>query len=212
MRSWSASIWIRPWARRCADAHRLLVERYGSQSQSDPILRGVRISLDIICSALPAPPNDIPPLPALLDSQNQSTARRGLDQQAALLHLPRGVHQPARLRAPRTTTRSASGAIPITVSPWQQRRELRALDGRTTGYNGLVELSQLLAESPSVPLLLEKLAGIRAGPKARSRRGSRARHGHAGGFAGTGLTWRGWPIVQDQGARSLPMPVPRRSW
>ncbi|MDF3070377.1 MAG: Cellulose-binding domain protein, partial [Polyangiaceae bacterium] len=45
------------------------LSKYASQAQSDPILRGVHVSLDMICSALPAPPNDIPPLPAQLEGQ-----------------------------------------------------------------------------------------------------------------------------------------------
>lgn len=38
---------------------------YGSQAQSDPILRGVHISIDTLCKEVLPPPNDVPPLPPL---------------------------------------------------------------------------------------------------------------------------------------------------
>ncbi|HKU38248.1 MAG TPA: DUF1592 domain-containing protein, partial [Polyangiales bacterium] len=45
------------------------LSKYGSQTQSNPILRGVHVSLDFLCSDLPAPPPNIPPVPALQDNQ-----------------------------------------------------------------------------------------------------------------------------------------------
>ena len=124
------------------------LSKYGSQSQSDPILRGVHISLDIICSALPAPPNDIPPLPALQDGQ---TNRERVAMSTSMAPCST-CHE--------TFINPLGFALENydAVGQWRDTdngKQVNAastfmLDGAALSFNGPVELSQALAKSPSV--------------------------------------------------------------
>lgn len=49
--------------------HLGFLSRYASQAQSDPILRGVHVSLDFLCTTLEPPPNGVPPLPPIGEGQ-----------------------------------------------------------------------------------------------------------------------------------------------
>jgi hypothetical protein len=124
------------------------LSKYGSQSQSDPILRGVHISLDIICSALPAPPNDIPSLPAQMAGQ---TNRQRVDvltgeQPCASCH--ETFINPLGFALENYDAigqwRDTDNGQPVNAA------DTFNLDGADVSFNGPVELSQALAKSPSV--------------------------------------------------------------
>jgi hypothetical protein len=124
------------------------LSKYGSQSQSDPILRGVHISLDILCSSLPAPPNDIPPLPALLDGQTNRQRVEALTGNAPCSACHATFINPLGFAFESYDAigqwREADNGQPVNSSATFQ------LDGKEVSYNGPVELSQLLAKSPAV--------------------------------------------------------------
>jgi hypothetical protein len=124
------------------------LSKYGSQSQSDPILRGVHISLDIICSALPAPPNNVPPLPAIQDGQ---TNRQRVEMSTSV--------QPCAA-CHNTFINPLGFALESydAIGQWRDTDNGQPvntaatfnLDGRDVSFNGPVELAQVLAASPSV--------------------------------------------------------------
>lgn len=124
------------------------LSKYGSQAQSDPILRGVHISLDILCSALPAPPNDIPALPALLDGQ---TNRQRVDMLTSVQPCA-ACHQ--------TFINPLGFALESydAIGQWRDTDNGQpvntaasfVLDGQSVNFDGPVELSRALAQSPSV--------------------------------------------------------------
>lgn len=124
------------------------LSKYGSQSQSDPILRGVHISLDIICSSLPAPPNDIPPLPAIKEGQTNRQRVQELTGKAPC----NACHE--------TFINPLGFAFESydAVGQWRDQDNGQpvdttasfTLDGKAVSYKGAVELSQLLSNSPSV--------------------------------------------------------------
>jgi len=124
------------------------LSKYGSQSQSDPILRGVHISLDVICSALPAPPNDIPPLPALQDGQTnrERVAMSTGMQPCAACH--ETFINPLGFALENYDAigqwRDTDNGQPVNAA------STFMLDGAAVSFNGPVELSQALAKSPSV--------------------------------------------------------------
>lgn len=124
------------------------LSKYGSQSQSDPILRGVHISLDIICSALPAPPNDLPPLPALKDGQTNRQRVEELTGKAPCNACHETFINPLGFAFENFDAigqwRDQDNGQPVNAAATFM------LDGKAVSYTGAIELSQLLANSPSV--------------------------------------------------------------
>lgn len=124
------------------------LSRYGSQSQSDPILRGVHISLDILCSALPAPPNDIPPLPEQLPDQTNRQRVEALTGVSPCKSCHNTFINPLGFAFESYDAigqwRDTDNGKPVDTSA------TFVLDGQSVTYNGAVQLSQLLAKSPSV--------------------------------------------------------------
>jgi hypothetical protein len=124
------------------------LSKYGSQTQSDPILRGVHISLDIICSALPAPPNDIPPLPALLDGQTNRQRVETLTSKQPCSTCHATFINPLGFALERYDAvgqwRDVDNGQPVNSAATFN------LDGQDVSYDGPVQLSQLLAKSPAV--------------------------------------------------------------
>jgi hypothetical protein len=124
------------------------LSKYGSQSQSDPILRGVHISLDIVCSALPAPPNDIPPLPALQDGQTNRQRVELLTSKSPCSSCHAPFINPLGFALENYDAvgqwRDTDNGQPVNAAASFQ------IDGQTVSYDGPVELSQMLAKSPSV--------------------------------------------------------------
>jgi Protein of unknown function (DUF1592)/Protein of unknown function (DUF1588)/Protein of unknown function (DUF1595)/Protein of unknown function (DUF1585)/Protein of unknown function (DUF1587) len=124
------------------------LSKYGSQTQSDPILRGVHISLDIMCSPLPAPPNGAPPLPQQMEGQTNRERVQELTADPACA----GCHE--------TYINALGFALENydAVGQWRDtdnEKPVNAaashrLDGEVVSFDGAVELSQLLAQSPSV--------------------------------------------------------------
>jgi hypothetical protein len=118
------------------------------ETPSVPILRGVHISLDVMCSALPAPPNDIPPLPALQDGQ---TNRQRVEQST-------GMQPCASCHETFINPLGFAFESYDAVGQWRDTDNGAAvntaatfmLDGVAVSYSGAVELSGLLAKSPSV--------------------------------------------------------------
>jgi hypothetical protein len=124
------------------------LSRYGSQAQSDPILRGVHVSHDIICAPLPAPPNDVPPLPEQMPGQ---TNRQRVETVTGVAPCS-GCHE--RFINPLGFAFEHYDAI----GQWRDmdnEQPVNAagsynLDEQDISFNGAVELSHQLAESPSV--------------------------------------------------------------
>ncbi len=124
------------------------LSKYGSQSQSDPILRGVHISLELLCTKLMPPPNGVPPLPPIGDGQ---TNRERVEVS--------------------TSVAPCNGCHEVYINPlgfafenydavgqWRDTDNGQTvnaaatymLDGVAVSYNNAVELSALLARSPTV--------------------------------------------------------------
>lgn len=124
------------------------LSKYGSQSQSDPILRGVHISLDIMCSSLPAPPNDIPALPALLEGQTNRQRVETLTSVQPCAACHNTFINPPGFAFERYDAvgqwRDLDNGQPVNAAATFQ------LDGQNVSYDGPVQFSQLLAKSPSV--------------------------------------------------------------
>lgn len=121
------------------------LSRYASQTQSDPILRGVHLSLDYLCSDLPPPPDNVPPLPPLSDGQTNrervadSTAELPCASCHETIINPLGFafeHYDAIGRY-----RETDNGAPVDASA-----EYR-IDGEMVAYEDAVELSAILAES-----------------------------------------------------------------
>jgi hypothetical protein len=124
------------------------LSKYGSQTQSDPILRGVHISLDIMCSDLPAPPPDVPPLPATQpDQTNRERVELATSEDPCA-----GCHKtyinplgfPLEHYDAVGAWRDTDNGKPVNAASSFE------LDGQVVNFNGPVELSQALAASPTV--------------------------------------------------------------
>jgi hypothetical protein len=124
------------------------LSKYGSQAQSDPILRGVHISLDVMCSSLPAPPNDIPSLPALLDGQTNRERVELLTSKSPCSSCHATFINPLGFALENYDAigqwRDTDNGKPVNAAA------SFSIDGATVNYSGPVELSQMLAKSPSV--------------------------------------------------------------
>jgi hypothetical protein len=124
------------------------LSKYGSQSQSDPILRGVHISLDMLCSALPAPPNNIPPLPEQLPDQTNRQRVEALTGVSPCKACHETFINPLGFAFENYDAigqwRDTDNNQPINTAATFE------LDGVKVSYDGAVQLSQLLAKSPSV--------------------------------------------------------------
>lgn len=121
------------------------LSRYGSQTQSDPILRGVHMSLELLCSDLPPPPNGIPPLPAILEGQ---TNRARVEQSTSV--------QPCAT-CHETFINPLGFAFENydAIGKWRDTDNGQAvdasdtysIDGTDVAYANAVELSSILADS-----------------------------------------------------------------
>jgi hypothetical protein len=121
------------------------LSRYGSQTQSDPILRGVHISLDYLCSDLPPPPDNVPPLPPLSDGQ---TNRQRVEDSTSVVPCS-SCHE--------TTINPLGFAFEHydAIGMWRDldngapvdSADSYLLDGEQRGYQDAVELIGLLAKS-----------------------------------------------------------------
>jgi hypothetical protein len=124
------------------------LSKYGSQSQSDPILRGVHISLDVLCSALPAPPNNIPPLPEQQPNQTNRQRVETLTSVAPCSSCHNTFINPLGFAFESYDAigqwRDTDNGQPINAAASYD------LDGAKVTYDGAVQLSALLAKSPSV--------------------------------------------------------------
>lgn len=125
--------------------HLGFLSRYGSQAQSDPILRGVHISLDYLCSDLPAPPNDIPPLPPLSDGQ---TNRQRVEESTSVVpcaNCHETVINPLGFAFEHYDAigqwRDFDNGAPVNAA------DRYLLDGEEVTYENALELSALLAQS-----------------------------------------------------------------
>jgi hypothetical protein len=124
------------------------LSKYGSQSQSDPILRGVHISLELLCTKLQPPPNGVPPLPPIGEGQ---TNRERVEVSTSVAPC-NGCHEPYinpigfafenydAVGQWRDTDNGQSVNAAATYN----------LDGVDVTYNNAIELSALLAKSPTV--------------------------------------------------------------
>lgn len=121
------------------------LSRYGSQTQSDPILRGVHLSLELLCSELPPPPNGIPPLPAILEGQ---TNRARVEQSTSVAPCST-CHEtfinPLGFAFENYDAigqwRDTDNGQPVDAADTFQ------IDGKEVAYSNAVELSSVLAES-----------------------------------------------------------------
>jgi len=124
------------------------LSKYGSQSQSDPILRGVHISLDMLCSSLPAPPNDIPPLPEQLPDQTNRQRVETLTGVAPCSACHNTFINPLGFAFESYDAvgqwRDTDNGKPVNTAANYM------LDGQAVSYDGAVQLSQLLAKSTTV--------------------------------------------------------------
>jgi hypothetical protein len=124
------------------------LSKYGSQTQSDPILRGVHIALDLICSPLPAPPPDIPPLPAQLEGQTNRQRVETLTGVAPCSACHSTFINPLGFALENYDAigqwRDTDNGQPVNAA------STYTLDGKSVNLNGPVELSRALAQSPSV--------------------------------------------------------------
>jgi hypothetical protein len=128
--------------------HLGFLSKYGSQTQSHPILRGVHISLDFLCSDLPAPPPNIPELPAIEENQ---TGRQVVEQLTSVQPCS-SCHEP--IINPLGFAFEHYDAI----GQWRAEDNGQPVDATASyllddvrvDYDGGVELSRLLAESMTV--------------------------------------------------------------
>lgn len=124
------------------------LSKYASQTQSDPILRGVHISLDVMCSALPSPPIVIPQLPAIEPNQ---TNRQRVEQSTSVAPC-NSCHEtfinPLGFAFENYDAvgqwRDTDNGQPVDAT------DTYTIDGAMVSYNSGVELSQLLSQSTSV--------------------------------------------------------------
>jgi hypothetical protein len=124
------------------------LSKYASQTQSNPILRGVHISLDFLCSSLPAPPPDIPPVPALKPNQTNRERFAELTKPAPCNSCHETLINPLGFAFENYDAigqwRDMDNGKPVDASA------MYALDGTNVPYSNAVELAQLLAESKTV--------------------------------------------------------------
>ena len=124
------------------------LSKYGSQTQSDPILRGVHISLDFLCSNLPAPPPDIPALPELEPNQTNRERVAELTKNAPCNTCHEPIINPLGFAFEHYDAigqwRDMDNGKPVDATA------MYMLDGQTVSYDGGVQLSQLLAKSMTV--------------------------------------------------------------
>ncbi|HVJ20035.1 MAG TPA: DUF1592 domain-containing protein [Polyangiaceae bacterium] len=124
------------------------LSKYGSQSQSDPILRGVHISLEVLCQDLMPPPNGVPPLPPIGEGQ---TNRERVEVSTSVAPC-NGCHEnfinPIGFAFENYDAvgqwRDTDNGQPVNAAATY------TLDGTPVTYNNAVELSALLAASPTV--------------------------------------------------------------
>lgn len=123
------------------------LSRYASQTQSDPILRGVHVSHNVLCAELPPPPNGVPPLPPIGEGQ---TNRERVEETTSAGSC-KGCHEPFinplgfafENYDAVGQWRDTDNGKPVDASA-QYR-----LDGELVSYANALELSQLLAQSSS---------------------------------------------------------------
>lgn len=124
------------------------LSKYGSQTQSNPILRGVHVSLDFLCSALPAPPPDIPPVPALKENQTNRERFAELTKNAPCNSCHETLINPLGFAFENYDTvgawRDMDNGKPVDASSMFQ------LDGEVVRFKNGVELAGLLAKSATV--------------------------------------------------------------
>jgi Protein of unknown function (DUF1588)/Protein of unknown function (DUF1592)/Protein of unknown function (DUF1585) len=121
------------------------LSRYGSQTQSDPILRGVHLSLELLCSNLPPPPNGIPPLPPILEGQTN----RGRVEQSTSVQPCATCHNnfinPLGFAFENYDAigqwRDTDNGQPVDAT------DTFLIDGEEVAYANAVELSSILAQS-----------------------------------------------------------------
>jgi hypothetical protein len=124
------------------------LSKYGSQTQSDPILRGVHIALEVLCAALPAPPPNVPPLPEI--EEGQSNRER---VETATSVAPCNTCHTTRINPigfafehynAVGAWRDTDNGKPVNAAAQY------TVDGKTVSYDGAIEFSQMLADSPTV--------------------------------------------------------------
>ena len=122
--------------------------KYASQTQSNPILRGVHISLDFLCSDLPAPPPNIPPVPELKADQTNRERFAELTKNAPCNSCHETLINPLGFAFENYDAigqwRANDNGKPVNASA------MYPLDGTPVSYTNGVELAQLLAKSPTV--------------------------------------------------------------
>jgi hypothetical protein len=121
------------------------LSRYASQTQSDPILRGVHISLDYLCSDLPPPPDNVPPLPPLSDGQTNRERVEDSTAEMPCASCHETVINPLGFAFEHYDAigqyRDTDNGAPVDAAA-----EYR-IDGEVVTYGNAVELSTLLAQS-----------------------------------------------------------------
>jgi hypothetical protein len=124
------------------------LSKYGSQTQSNPILRGVHISLDFLCSDLPAPPPDIPPVPALKENQTNRERFAELTKNAPCNSCHETLINPLGFAFENYDAvgawRDTDNGKPVDAS------SMFPLDGKNVSFKNGVELARLLAKSETV--------------------------------------------------------------
>lgn len=124
------------------------LSKYGTQTQSNPILRGVHVSLDFLCSDLPAPPPNIPPLPEIEPDQTNRERVTALTSQSPCNACHDTLINPLGFAFEHYDAigqwRDQDNGKPVDAT------SSYTLDGATVSYDGGVELSQLLAQSMTV--------------------------------------------------------------
>jgi len=128
--------------------HLGFLSKYGSQTQSHPILRGVHISLDFMCSDLPAPPPNIPELPEVDEDQTNREVVEQLTSVAPCSNCHEPIINPLGFAFENYDAigqwRDQDNGQPVDATASY------LLDGVSVSYDGGVELSKLLAESMTV--------------------------------------------------------------
>lgn len=121
------------------------LSRYGSQTQSDPILRGVHLSLDYLCSELPPPPNNVPPLPPLSDGQTNRQRVEDSTSVAPCSSCHETTINPLGFAFEHYDAigqyRDTDNGAPVDASASY------VVDGEEVSYQNAVELSGILAQS-----------------------------------------------------------------
>jgi hypothetical protein len=124
------------------------LSKYGSQTQSNPILRGVHISLDFLCSNLPAPPPNIPPVPELKPNQTNRERFAELTKNAPCNSCHETLINPLGFAFENYDAvgqwRDMDNGKPVDAT------SMYPLDGTNVSYSNAVELAQLLAKSKTV--------------------------------------------------------------